>query len=430
MPQQPIPPAKTASPIAVAVMLFALSFARGLVLVMVMALPMVMLKRLGESNSWAAFGTALLLLPFVLRGWMRPLAAMLSCRWWAVVVLQALLAAAVWGVASHPDAGNGLWCWLSIFALAGALHDVIASGLTVRWGGAWHNHRRVLLCLVGAVLAAVVGMGITMVLAGDLEVLSRQLDEAWQTALMLMVALLAVTALICAWVLPKTENRDSLGEWREAWQVNNEALAGWWAMRQHRLLALMTVALSLHQWMLWRATLLFLIDPGSIGGLSLGPQGVGFALGTVGGLALIAGLVMGVGAVGRDGLEKWLWPMTLSLTLPDVLLLYLSYEMPSDLLMVSGCLLGENLLAGFGMAGMLYYLLDDAREDAGGVHADCCMAWLALSALVAGVGTGFMLDRIGYRRFFFLVVVAALMAVATMAWHTKKRQGDSPARGE
>jgi len=205
--------------------------------------------------------------------------------------------------------------------------------------------------------------------------------------------------------------------------VNNEALAGWWAMRQHRLLALMTVALSLHQWMLWRATLLFLIDPGSIGGLSLGPQGVGFALGTVGGLALIAGLVMGVGAVGRDGLEKWLWPMTLSLTLPDVLLLYLSYEMPSDLLMVSGCLLGENLLAGFGMAGMLYFLLDDAREDAGGVHADCCMAWLALSALVAGVGTGFMLDRIGYRRFFFLVVVAALMAVATMAWHTKKRQG-------
>ena len=68
-----------------------LAFARGLVLVMVMALPMVMLKRLGMSNSWAAFNTALLLLPFVLRGVLRPVAEMLMCRWLPLVLLQFLM---------------------------------------------------------------------------------------------------------------------------------------------------------------------------------------------------------------------------------------------------------------------------------------------------------------------------------------------------
>ena len=211
------------------------------------------------------------------------------------------------------------------------------------------------LCFVFGVLAAVLGMGVTMVLAGDMEVLSRRLHEAWHSAFLLLAAMLAAVEVVGLCVLPRSGKKTEALNWHKAWNDNIQAHARWWTRKNQWQMALAVILLSLHQWLLWRGTLLFLIDPGSIGGLSLGPQGIGFAQGTIGALALMAGLVMGVGAIGKDGLRRWLWPMMMAMSLPDVLLLYLSYEMPSDLLTVSSCLLLENLLCGFGWHLVLHF---------------------------------------------------------------------------
>ena len=154
----------------------------------------------------------------------------------------------------------------------------------------------------------------------------------------------------------------------------------------------------------------------------MGPQGIGFAQGTIGALALMAGLVLGVGAIKKDGLGHWLWPMVLAMTLPDVILLYLSYEMPSELLTVSGCLLVENLFNGFGMAGILFFLFREIIVGDEEVHADTCMALLALSAMIAGIAAGILVDLLGYRRFFLIVVAASLMAVLTMVWLVRRNK--------
>ncbi len=395
-----------------------LSFSRGLVLVMVMVLPMVMLKRLGQSNSWASFDTALLLLPFVLRGVLRPVAEKWICRWLPLVLLQFLMAISVWGVAGSvsTNMGMGLWLWLAVFSLVGVVHDIMAASLTAYWCDDWKRQRRVQLCLVCGVLAAVLGMGVTMVLAGDMEVLSRRLDEAWHSAFLLLAAMMAVVEVVVLCVIPRSEKRAEPFNWQKVWNDNMQAHVRWWTRKKQWQIALAVFLLSLHQWMLWRGTLLFLIDPGSIGGLSLGPQGIGFAQGTIGALALMAGLVMGVGAIGKDGLRRWLWPMMLAISLPDVLLLYLSYEMPSDLLTVSSCLLLENLFCGFGMAGLLFYIFRETRRGSDFLHADICFSLLALSAMAAGIVSGFLLDLVGYRRFFLIVVALSMMAILTMAW--------------
>lgn len=410
-----------ASPALAAITGCLLSFARGLVLVMVMVLPMVMLKRLGLGNSWAAFDTALMLLPFVVRGVLRPAVEGWRHRWWMLPLIQLVLAVAVWGAAESisPRLGIGLWLWLALFSVAGAVHDVMAADLTALWCEQWGRQRRVQLCLVFGILASVLGMGVTLVLAGDMEVLSRKLDEAWHIALTLMAAMLAAVAAVDFFALPRDE-KSQQPPWRVVWQGCMKAHAQWWSHPKRWQEALAVVLLSLHQWMLWRGTFLFLIDPGSIGGLSLGPQGIGFAQGTIGALALMTGTVMGVGAIGKSGLRRWLWPMTLAVTLPDGLLLYLSYEMPSDLLTVSTCLLVENLLCGFGMVGILHLLFRGTDQDDSQVHADNCLALLALAAMVAGLVSGFLLDMVGYRRFFLIVVAASMVAVLTMAWLDRK----------
>ena len=401
-----------------------LSFMRGLVLVMVMVLPMVMLKRLGQSNSWASFDTALLLLPFVLRGVLRPVAEKWMCRWLPLVLLQFLMAISVWGVAGNvsTNIGVGLWLWLAVFSLAGAVHDIMAATLIAQWCDDWRRQRRVQLCFVFGVLAAVLGMGVTMVLAGDMEVLSRRLHEAWHSAFLLLAAMMAVVEVVGLCILPRSGKKTEALNLYKVWNDNIQAHARWWTRKKQWQMAMTVILLSLHQWLLWRGTLLFLIDPGSIGGLSLGPQGIGFAQGTIGALALMAGLVMGVGAIGKDGLRRWLWPMMMAMSLPDVLLLYLSYEMPSDLLTVSSCLLLENLLCGFGMAGILFFIFRDTDQGDRLVHADNCLALLALSAMMAGIVAGFLVDLMGYRRFFLIVVAASMMAVLTMAWLERKNK--------
>ena len=408
----------TISPSRAALLGCLLSFARGLELVMVMVLPRLMLKRLGMSNSWAAFNTALLLLPFVLRGVLRPVAEILMRRWLPLVLLQFLMVISVWGVAGSvsSDMGVGLWLWLAVFSLVGAVHDIMAAKMTALWCDGWKRQRRVQLCLVCGVLAAVLGMGVTMVLAGDMEVLTRRLDEAWHSAFLLLAAMLAVVEVVGLCVIPRSEKTTEPLNWQEIWKDNLQEHTRWWTRKNRWPLALAVILLSLHQWLLWRGTLLFLVDPGSIGGLSLGPQGIGFAQGTIGALALMAGLVLGVGAIKKDGLGHWLWPMVLATTLPDTILLYLSYEMPSDLLTVSSCLLVENLFNGFGMAGIMLFLFRETNEGDDEVYADTCLAMLALSAMIAGIATGFLVDFLGYRRFFLIVVAASLVAALTMVW--------------
>lgn len=401
-----------------------LSFARGLVLVMVLVLPMVMLKRLGQSNSWASLDTALLLLPFVLRGVLRPVAEKWICRWLPLVLLQFLMVVSLWGVSRNisTDMGVGLWLWLAVFSLAGAVHDIVAAGMTALWCDDWKRQRRIQQCFVFGMLAAVLGMGVSMVLAGDMEVLSRRLDEAWHSAFLFLAAMMAVVEVVVLCILPRSDKNTEPVNWHQAWNDNIHAHVHWWTRKNQWQMALAVILLSLHQWLLWRGTLLFLIDPGSIGGLSLGPQGIGFAQGTIGALALMAGLVLGVGAIKKDGLGHWLWPMVLAMTLPDVILLYLSYEMPSELLTVSGCLLVENLFNGFGMAGILFFLFREIIVGDEEVHADTCMALLALSAMIAGIAAGILVDLLGYRRFFLIVVAASLMAVLTMVWLVRRNK--------
>ena len=368
-----------------------LSFARGLVLVMVLVLPMVMLKRLGQSNSWASLDTALLLLPFVLRGVLRPVAEKWICRWLPLVLLQFLMVVSLWGVSRNisTDMGVGLWLWLAVFSLAGAVHDIVAAGMTALWCDDWKRQRRIQQCFVFGMLAAVLGMGVSMVLAGDMEVLSRRLDEAWHSAFLFLAAMMAVVEVVVLCILPRSDKNTEPVNWHQAWYDNIHAHVHWWTRKKR---------------------------------LSLGPQGIGFAQGTIGALALMAGLVLGVGAIKKDGLGHWLWPMVLAMTLPDVILLYLSYEMPSELLTVSGCLLVENLFNGFGMAGILFFLFREIIVGDEEVHADTCMALLALSAMIAGIAAGILVDLLGYRRFFLIVVAASLMAVLTMVWLVRRNK--------
>ena len=401
----------------------ALCFGRGLMLVAVLLVAMMMLKRNGMGNAWATFVPAVMLLPFVLRPALRPVVLAIRAWRWLLPLLQALFVMVMLGVASAIESSaEATFFWLATGAVCGAVHDMVATDLCATWckGG---NRVRVQVCLSCAILAVVLGFGGTLILAGDMEVMSRRLGEAWSLAFQLLAAMMTMVALVCAATLRPDGLWPSMGV-GEAWRLCRAETVHWWHFRRQWLFALCLVLITLHEWMIWWGIPMFLVDPGSTGGLSMGPQEVGYVLGTLGVMILVAGCVAGYAAIGRGGLRRWLWPMVMAASLPDVLLAYLAYAMPTDIWHVFACLGIENFCCGFGMAGILTYIMYYSHGRGMAAHADTYMSLLALTAMVAGAATGFVQDYFGYRRFFILVVVAAMVAIAAFACLPRMRRGE------
>ena len=383
-----------------------LSLTRGVMLFSLLAVVMVMLKRMGYSNTSTTAATSMLVLTLVFRQW----AVALISRWcplkWWLVLSQGLFAVAMLMV-SPPAVGQSdfvNWTWLVLAAVSAGIHDVAVS----RYSMPWHNGQRLghlMASLMSFLLAALLVMGLCLMIAGDLEVMERNLSDAWVRVLRLIGVFMAVVALLIAGGM-KVERDLQLGGWT--------ALRMWW-MRPHQWMwAIFIVLFSMHEWMLWRGTLLFLIDPGSIGGLSFGPMEAGFAQGSVAVLAMMAGVIIGYQTVKKWGIRRCLWPMAVAATLPDVLLLYLSFRMPSDVWTVSMLLAMEGLALGFALAVFLVYVRCSVPGRQMAAHADACVSLLLLSAWLAGMMTGFMQDMLGYRRFFLIVVALAVLAVASL----------------
>ena len=402
-----------------------LSFFRGMALVSLLAVTLVMLKRMGMSNAMATASTAWLALPWVLRQLLRRLTVMGGSLWLWIVVTQVVFALSMWGIAltlQPKSGGSTIWIFLVLGALSAGLHDVAASDLSRSWVGKDDSlssqigappfRFRQMVPLLFFLLAVLVGLGLVLMMAGDMEVMSRSLDDSWSATFEALALCLVGLSVIGALALPRDVAYD--GAFLENNRLTLAETLAWWRRPLQWFFAGLVILFVLHEWMLWGGSLLFLVDPGSIGGLSLGPQEVGFVQGTVSVFFLIAGFVLGWMAARRWGIGKCLIPMALLATLPDIVMLGLAFRMPSDLWEIGACFATEALGCGFAMACFILYIRYEAPGKDSPVHTDMCFALVMLSAMIAGGCTGFFQDYFGYRRFFMIVVALALMALVSV----------------
>jgi PAT family beta-lactamase induction signal transducer AmpG len=153
----------------------------------------------------------------------------------------------------------------------------------------------------------------------------------------------------------------------------------------------------------------FLMRPNSAGGLGLSPQEFGLASGTVGVVGLTLGGIIGGMLAGKDGFRKWLWPMVCAITLPDIVYVYMSYAMPTNLLLISSCLFIEQFGYGLGFTALTLYMLYFSKGAFQTSHYAFCTAISYLGLMLPGMLSGYMKDALGYRTFF--IVVMALCSI-------------------
>ena len=165
----------------------------------------------------------------------------------------------------------------------------------------------------------------------------------------------------------------------------------------------------------------FLLDPVAKGGLGLGTSDVGLVYGIVGAIALTVGGLLGGFVISRQGLRHWLWPMLLSVHLPNIAFVYLAFALPQNIYLVATAIAVEQFGYGFGFAAYLLFMIMVAGSGVDGgkhktAHYAICTGFMALGMMLPGMASGWIQAQLGYQSFFIWVCIATLPSLVATAF--------------
>ena len=381
-----------------------------------------MFKDMGMDNGTLSLLTSLISLPWVVKPLWSPFVDIFRSKRWWIVTMQVLMLAAI-GLIAATVRMSTFTLTLILFivaAFASATHDIAADGFYML--GLNQNRQAYFVGIRSTFyrIATIVGQGLLVMLAGNLEVLTRNIKFSWSLMFYGMAGLFIAFWLYHSYVLPRPsedrgiERMSSQQILQEFWMTlktfvqKPQVWAGICFMLFYRM----------PEGLLAKVSALFLIDTRHNGGLGLSPAEYGLVQGTVGVIGLTLGGILGGIVASRDGLKRWLWPMVMAITLPDLVYVYLSYAMPQSLVIVNACVFIEQFGYGFGFSAYMLYLIYYSQGEHKTAHYALCTAFMALSMMIPGLFAGALQESVGYPAF-FLIVIATCSLTYIVTWFLK-----------
>ena len=398
-----------------------LYFAEGVPYVAVMTISLILYKRLGLSNADITLYTSWLYLPWVIKPLWSPFVDMFRSKRWWVLTMQLLIGAALGGVAFTIP---GQW-WLqgSLFffwmmAFASATHDIAADGFYML---GLTQHEQAFFVGIRSTfyrIATIFSSGLLVGLAGVLQVLTRSITYSWSLVFYLMAGLFIALWLYHGWAMPKVENQETsdLNSQTSNLKTLSTIFLSFFKKPQVWAGICFMLFYRMPEGLLAKVSQLFLIDAPSNGGIGLADGELGLVQGTVGVIGLTLGGILGGIVASRDGLKRWLWPMVIAITLPDVVYVVMAYLMPTSLWLISSFVFVEQFGYGFGFSAYMLYLIYYSQGEHKTSHYALCTALMALSMMIPGLFAGALQEAVGYQLFFIIVMVACLMTYLVTAF--------------
>ena len=398
-----------------------LYFAEGVPYVAVMTISVIIYKRLGLSNTDITLYTSWLYLPWVIKPLWSPFVDILKSKRWWIVTMQLLIGAALGGVAFTIPADwwlQGTLCFFWLMAFASATHDIAADGFYMM---GLDEHEQAYFVGIRSTfyrIATIFSSGLLVGLAGALQVLTRSIRYSWSLVFYLMAGLFIAFWLYHNWVLPRPDE-DSEKQSKTAtaiWAEFCQTLVTFFQKPQVWAGICFMLFYRMPEGLLAKVSALFLVDAQHNGGLGLSDGEYGLVQGTVGVIGLTIGGILGGICASRDGLKRWLWPMVMAITLPDVVYVLLSYLLPSSLITISTCVFIEQFGYGFGFSAYMLYLIYYSQGEHKTSHYALCTAFMALSMMIPGLFAGALQEAVGYQWFFIIVMLACTMTYVVTAY--------------
>ena len=398
-----------------------LYFAEALPYVAVMTISVIMYKRLGISNTDIALYTSWLYLPWVIKPFWSPFVDLLKTKRWWVVTMQFLIGAGLAGIAFTIPMDHFFQVTLAVFwlvAFSSATHDIAADGFYML---ALDSHDQAFYVGIRSTfyrIATIAGQGLLVMLAGALENSTGKIPFAWSITFLILVGLFIGLCLYHKYILPVPKS-DKAAATVTASTIFKEFFAtfvSFFRKKQALVAILFMLFYRFPEAQLVKLVTPFLIDPREVGGLGLTTSEIGLVYGTIGIIGLTLGGIIGGIVAAHGGLKKWLWPMALAITLPDLVFIYLSSALPESLLIINVCVFIEQFGYGFGFTAYMLYLIYFSDGEHKTAHYAICTAFMALGMMLPGMIAGWLQEQLGYVNFFWWVMGCCLITLAVTAF--------------
>ena len=397
-----------------------LYFAEGVPYVAVMTISVIIYKRLGLSNTDITLYTSWLYLPWVIKPLWSPFVDMLRTKRWWILTMQILIAAALAGIAftiPGPFWLQGSLAFFWLMAFSSATHDIAADGFYML---GLDQHQQAYFVGIRSTfyrIATIFSSGLLVGLAGALQVLTRSITFSWSLVFYLVAGLFIGLWLYHSWALPRPDE-DSERIQKTARDILNEfwhTFVTFFKKPQVIIGICFMLFYRMPEGLLAKVSALFLVDSVKNGGLGLSDGEFGLVQGTVGVIGLTLGGILGGICAARHGLKRWLWPMVIAITLPDLVYVYLSYALPASLFIINICIFLEQFGYGFGFSAYMLYLIYYSQGEHKTAHYALCTAFMALSMMIPGLFAGALQEAVGYQTFFLIVVGCCAMTYIVSA---------------
>lgn len=390
--------------------------AEGIPYVIVMSVATVMYERMGLSNAQIALYTSWLYLPWVIKPFWSPIIDLLRTKREWIVAMQLLVGAALGGLAFSLQVANYLqWslAFLWLMAFSSATHDIAADGFYMLALSPKEQAFFVGIRSTFYRIASIVGQGLLIMFAGSLELRFRT-GQAWSLTFAIMGIAFVVMVLYHAYTLPRasSDHASSKVDWRNVTTEFLNTFISYFHKPQIVVGLLFVLLYRLPEALLVKICPLFMLGKVETGGLGMSTGELGWVQGTVGVIGLTLGGILGGWAAERGGLRRWLWPMVLSITLPDAVYIALAYFQPDDIMWVSASVFVEQFGYGFGFTAYMLYLMYFSRGESATAHYAFCTGFMALGMMLPGMVAGYLQETVGYLNFFIITMALCVLTFA------------------
>jgi PAT family beta-lactamase induction signal transducer AmpG len=333
-------------------------------------------------------------------------------RFW-IVTLQLVIGASLALVALTIPTTHFFQITLAVFwlmAFSSATHDIAADGYYML---ALEQHEQAAFVGVRSTfyrIAMIAGQGGLVFLAGKITEQTGNPTFAWSIIFFILAGMFIALFIYHRFVLPVPPSDQPLLRDGES-DVIGGFVSTFTAFFKRKDIFIVLAFLLLFRFGEAQALKLvapFLLDPAGKGGLGLSTSQVGLVYGTIGVLALTLGGLLGGYAISRHGLKRWIWPMLLSVHLPNLAFVFLAYALPGNVVVIATAIAIEQFGYGFGFAAYLLFMIMVSDGTHKTAHYAICTGFMALGMMLPGMWSGWLQDLIGYRHFFVWVILATV----------------------
>ena len=271
-----------------------------------------------------------------------------------------------------------------------------------------------------SIIALLFGCGVMAMVGGNMEVVTRNIRYSWSFVFYVMAG---VELFLWLWhtlflpggphgyAKPKPTMGLHRGEFRETMRRMLQ--------RKDDIATLMFLPLFLlPETLLALTTPLFVIAKPHNDGLGMSPQEFAYAQGTAAVIAITVGYILGIYAIRRHGLRRWLLPSALLLAVPGAAQLFLSYNTAAPLSIVAAALAAGHAALGFALSMVKKVVVRFTRNmpDSTLRHA-IARTLIATPFVIVGALASLMLTIADYQRIFQLATELAVVPLIVSVFY-------------